>query len=33
MIKFLVLQIKMGKITLDQVPDKYREEVEHALAE
>lgn len=31
MIKFLVLQIKMGKITLDQVPEKYREEVEKEL--
>lgn len=31
MIKFLVLQIKMGKITLEQVPEKYREEVEKSL--
>lgn len=27
MIKFLVLQIKLGKITIDQVPEKYRETV------
>lgn len=27
MVKFLVMQIKMGKITLDQVPDKYRDAV------
>ena len=33
MIKFLVLQIKMGKITLEQVPEKYRAEVEALLNE
>lgn len=27
MVKFLVMQIKMGKITIDQVPEKYREAV------
>ena len=27
MIKFLVLQVKLGKITIDQVPEKYREAV------
>lgn len=27
MIKFLVLQIKLGKITIDDVPEKYKEEV------
>lgn len=27
MVEFLVLQVKMGKITLEQVPEKYREEV------
>ena len=27
MIKFLVLQIKLGKITIDDVPAKYKEEV------
>jgi len=32
MIDFLVLQIKMGKITIDQVPDKYRVAVEEKLA-
>ena len=31
MIQFLVLQIKLGKITLEQVPDKYKEEVLKAL--
>ena len=31
MVEFLVLQIKLGKITLEQVPDKYREEVELRL--
>ena len=27
MIKFLVLQIRMGKITIENVPEKYREAV------
>ena len=27
MIKFLVMQIRLGKITLEQVPEKYRAEV------
>ena len=27
MIKFLVLQIKLGKITIDDVPAEYRDEV------
>ena len=27
MVKFLVLQIKMGKITIEDVPSKYKEEV------
>lgn len=31
MIKFFVLQIRMGKITIDQVPEKYREAVKAAL--
>lgn len=31
MVKFLVLQIKLGRITLKQVPEKYREEVEKEL--
>lgn len=30
-VKFYVLQIKMGKITLDVVPEKYREAVREAL--
>lgn len=32
MVKFLVLQIKMGKITIDDVPDKYKEAVQAELA-
>ena len=32
MIKFLVLQIKRGKITLEEVPEQYREAVEQALS-
>lgn len=31
MIKFLVLQVKLGKITIDQVPEKYREVVKNIL--
>ena len=31
MIEFLVIQIRLGKITLDDVPGKYREEVEKRL--
>lgn len=31
MIKFLVMQIRLGKITLDQVPIRYRYDVEKAL--
>ena len=30
MIKFFVLQIKLGKITLEQVPEKWREAVASA---
>ena len=33
MIKFLVLQIKMGKMTIDAVPLKYKEEVLKMLGE
>lgn len=33
MAQFLVIQIKLGKITIEQVPDKYRVEVERLLAE
>lgn len=31
MIKFFILQIKLGKITLDQVPETYREKVQQEL--
>jgi hypothetical protein len=31
MIEFLVIQIKLGKITLEQVPEKYREAVKEKL--
>lgn len=31
MIKFLVMQIRLGKVTLEQIPEKYREDVEKAL--
>lgn len=31
MIKFLLLQIKLGKITIDDVPTKYRDEVLKSL--
>jgi len=31
--KFLAMQILLGKITLDDVPERYREEVEQILAE
>lgn len=31
MAQFLAVQIKLGKITLDQVPDKYKEDVEEIL--
>ena len=27
MVKFLAIQVKLGKITIEQVPDKYREAV------
>ena len=33
MIKFYVTQIKLGKMTLQDVPAKYREKVAEALAE
>lgn len=33
MIKFFIIQIKLGKITLKQVPEKYRARVEEALNE
>lgn len=31
MIQFLVIQIKLGRITIDQVPEKYREAVIAAM--
>ena len=31
MVKFYVLQIQLGKITVDDVPDKYRERVRKYL--
>lgn len=31
MIKFLALQIKLGRITIGQVPEKYRAALETAL--
>ena len=31
MVKFYVLQIRLGKITIDDVPTKWREEVRKAL--
>lgn len=31
MIKFLVIQIKLGKISLEQIPEKYREDVRKEL--
>lgn len=31
MVEFLVLQIKMGKITIDDVPEKWRSAVEEKL--
>jgi len=33
MVKFYVLQIKMGRMTLENVPVKFRAEVEKALKE
>ena len=32
MAHFLALQVKMGKITIEQVPERYRAEVEAILA-
>lgn len=33
MIKFFAIQVRLGKITLEQVPEKYREAVAAALAQ
>lgn len=32
MVKFLVLQIRLGKIKLEDVPEKYRADVAKAIA-
>lgn len=32
MVEFLVLQLKLGKITIEQVPAKWKEEVAKRLA-
>ena len=31
MVEFLVLQIKLGKITIDDVPEKYKEQIKIEL--
>ena len=31
MIKFLAIQVKLGKITIEQVPERYREAVRREL--
>lgn len=31
MVEFLVLQIKLGKITIDKIPEKWRQAVEEKL--
>lgn len=31
MVKFLALQIKLGKITLDDIPEKWRKAVEEEM--
>lgn len=33
MVKFLVIQIRLGKIKIEDVPKKYRVDVEKALGE
>lgn len=33
MIKFLTLQVRMGRISIDQVPEQYQEAVKAALEE
>ena len=33
MIKFFIIQIRLGRITLEQVPEKWRARVEEALNE
>lgn len=31
MVKFLAIQVKLGKITIEQIPDRYREAVKKEL--
>ena len=31
MVKFLVIQIRLGKITIEDIPERYRADVEEAL--
>ena len=33
MVKFYITQIRLGKITLEQVPEKWRSQVEQAMKE
>ena len=33
MIKFLVMQIRLGKVTLEQIPEKYIENVRKVLGD
>ena len=33
MIKFLAIQVRLGRITLEQVPEKYRADVEAYMKE
>jgi hypothetical protein len=32
MAQFLAVQVRLGRITIDQVPDQYRDEVEQILS-
>jgi len=32
-IKFLVMQIRLGKVTLEQIPEKYRVDVKKVLGD
>lgn len=33
MVKFLAIQVRLGRITIDQVPEKYKEAVKKELGE
>ena len=33
MVRFLALQIRLGKINIEQIPEKYKEDVKKALGE